>query len=354
LPESPYVLVPRRMAEDARKTLASKNLLAEGLKPRRTDDGVAFPVRDGNEASKVLKRAGVPHEVGVGEFESVEKGPSSLVELLAEKLDEHPSNIPRVPFDVIGDVALVQVPPELEGHEREIAEALMEFQKGVRAVFEKGPVVGKFRIRRLKRLAGEGPPITVHREHGYELKVDLSRCYFNPRLATERRLLAEDVVEPGDKVYDACAGVGPIAVAVSRFVDDVKIACSELNPAAYRYLLHNLERNDVEGTAFLGDCREVAALLNPQDVVIVNAPTVSPDLVPHVVKACHEGSLLVVYRIAEDPKRAEEEILSAYPNLEPVGRREVKPYSPSESLYRLVFEVTKAPGGTRRNRPNRA
>ncbi len=354
MPESPYVLVPRRMAEDTRRTLASRNLLTEGLKPRRTDDGVAFPVRDGDEASEVLKRKGIPHEVGVGEFESVERSPSSLAELLAEKLGEDPSSIPRIPFDVIGDVALVQVPPELEGHEREIAEALMDFQKDVRVVFKKGPVVGKFRVRKLKRLAGEGPPVTVHREHGYELKVDLSKCYFNPRLATERRLLAEDVVEPGDRVYDACAGVGPIAVAVSKFVDDVEVTCSELNPVAYRYLLHNLERNDVRGTAFLGDCREVAALVNSQDVVVINAPTISSDLVPHVVRACHEGSLLVVYRIAEDPRRAEEEILSAYPNLEPVGRREVKPYSPSESMYRLVFEVTEAPKGTRRSRPSRA
>ncbi len=355
MPRSHHVSVPKKEAERARNALASEDLLRRDLKPKRRGDEVLFPVIDPEEASRVLTEAGVKHEVGAASFEEVRRGPESLTEVLAEELGEDPSEVPRVPFDVIGDVALVQIPEGLEGHERTVARALMKFQKGIRAVFEKGPVRGRFRVRELKRLAGEGPPVTVHREHGYELEVDLSRCYFNPRLATERRLLARDVVEPGDKVYDACAGVGPISVAVSRFVEDVELTCSELNPVAYRYLLKNLARNDVNGRAFIGDCREVARLIDPHDVVIVNAPTVSHELVPDVIEACDEGSRLVVYRIADDVKGAMREVEEACPvDLRPVGYREVKGYSPEESLYRLVFEVTEAPRGRRRTRRNRA
>ncbi len=336
MPRLPYVAVPRREAERARRALARESLLVRGVRVRREGDRVLFPVEDAGEAARVLEREGVPFESGEGEFELVCSGPRSVEEVLEERLGVSCS----VPYDVVGDVAVVQVPEELEGREEEVGRAIMEVHGRVRAVFERGPVRGVFRVRELRRIAGEGPPVTEHREHGCRFRVDLSRCYFNPRLATERRLLAEEVVEEGSRVLDMFAGVGPITVILKRFVPDVRVVACELNPVAYRYLLENLELNRVSARAFLGDAGEVVRLLGRFDYVIMNAPKFAHRFLRAAVRVVRSGGRLVYYRIAGSVGEAFEEVRERLgEGVELESWREVKPYSPEESLFRLVVRV---------------
>ncbi|MEO2240801.1 MAG: class I SAM-dependent methyltransferase family protein [Euryarchaeota archaeon] len=335
MPRLPYVAVPKRRAERARRALARESLLVRGVRVRREGDRVLFPVEDAEAAARVLEREEVPFEVGEGEFESV-SGPRSVEEVLEERLGVSCS----VPYDVVGDVAVVQIPEELEGWEEEVGRAIMEVHGRVRAVFARGPVRGVFRVRELRRIAGEGPPVTEHREHGCRFRVDLSRCYFNPRLATERRLLAEEVVEEGSRVLDMFAGVGPITVILKRFVPDVRVVACELNPVAYRYLLENLELNRVSARAFLGDAGEVVGLLGRFDYVIMNAPKFAHRFLRAAARVVRSGGRLVYYRIAGSVEEAFAEVRERLgEGVELESWREVKPYSPEESLFRLVVRV---------------
>ncbi|WP_457620069.1 class I SAM-dependent methyltransferase [Methanopyrus sp.] len=335
MPEFPYVAVPKRAAERARKALSRKDLLARDVKARREGDVVLFPVRDVGLAGSVLEELGIPYEEGEAEFERVVEH-RSVEEVLEDSLGW---SVP-VPYDVIGDVAMVQIPDELRGYEREVGRAIMKVHRRVRAVFERGPVRGVFRVRELRRIAGKGPAVTEHREHGCRFRVDLTRCYFNPRLATERRLLAEDVVEGGSKVLDLFAGVGPITVILKRFVPSVEVTACELNPVAYRYLLENLRLNRVEARAFLGDAREVSRLVGRFDYVIMNVPKMAHRFVETAVRCVRSGGRLIYYRIAPSAERAFEELRTRIDRrVELESHREVKPYSPEESLYRLVVRV---------------
>ncbi|WP_457614063.1 class I SAM-dependent methyltransferase [Methanopyrus sp.] len=335
MPEFPYVAVPKRAAERARKALSREDLLARDVKARREGDVVLFPVRDVGLAGSVLEELGIPYEEGEAEFERVVEH-RSVEEVLEDSLGW---SVP-VPYDVIGDVAVVQIPDELRGYEREVGRAIMKVHRRVRAVFERGPVRGVFRVRELRRIAGEGPAVTEHREHGCRFRVDLTRCYFNPRLATERRLLAEDVVEGNSKVLDLFAGVGPITVILKRFVPSAEVTACELNPAAYKYLLENLRLNHVEARTFLGDAREVSRLVGRFDYVIMNVPKMAHRFVETAVRCVRSDGRLIYYRIAPSAEEAFEELRTRIDRrVELESHREVKPYSPEESLYRLVVLV---------------
>ncbi len=63
----------------------------------------------------------------------------------------------------------------------------MAAMKNVKGVFDQeGGIEGDFRLGNLRHLAGEERTITIHRENGLRLRVDVETCYFSPRLSTER------------------------------------------------------------------------------------------------------------------------------------------------------------------------
>src|SRR4030095_2082171 len=51
-------------------------------------------------------------------------------------------------FDIVGDIAIVEIPDELEQKERMIGEALLKVHKNLKTVLKKlGPMEGEFRVR---------------------------------------------------------------------------------------------------------------------------------------------------------------------------------------------------------------
>jgi len=68
------------------------------------------------------------------DFEEVPRRPRTVLEWLSDKLPPHllASNVPRS-WDLIGDIAMVEVPDELLGYEKLIAEAILAFTKTSRA-----------------------------------------------------------------------------------------------------------------------------------------------------------------------------------------------------------------------------
>ncbi|NOZ58453.1 MAG: class I SAM-dependent methyltransferase family protein, partial [Euryarchaeota archaeon] len=246
------VRVPAREAERVRRELLARGLIARGYRIRRLGEEVLIPVQE--RARKELKG----YELTEAEFEPLERC-RSFEDLLRERLGKEELALVRRSFDIIGDIAIVEVPPELEHRKREIALALMEAHRNVKAVFRKaGEVRGETRVRQLEHLAGERRTETLHREHGLRLKLDVAKVYFSPRLAYERqRVLGQ--VRDGEVVVDLFAGVGPFALLIARH-RRARVYAIDINPVAVRYLKENIALNRLRGEVvpLLGDAREVA------------------------------------------------------------------------------------------------
>jgi tRNA (guanine37-N1)-methyltransferase len=149
-------------------------------------------------------------------------------------------------IDIIGDVAIVKLGEEARASGPVVGEAIMASMKNVKAVFDQeGGLEGDFRLRRLRHIGGEDRTLTLHRENMLRFMVDVEKCYFSPRLSTERARIA-DLVEDGEVVLNMFAGVGPYSITIAKR-KKAEVYSNELNETAYRLHLENNKLNKVEG-----------------------------------------------------------------------------------------------------------
>lgn len=119
-------------------------------------------------------------------------------------------------FDVIGDIAVIKIPKELESKQQTIANAIIANMKNVRTVLKQSSdVQGEFRIRDLSYVSGEKKFVTVYKESGCFFRVDVNRVFFSPRLSTERERIAS-LVHDGEHVLNMFAGLGTFSIVIAK------------------------------------------------------------------------------------------------------------------------------------------
>jgi len=182
-----------------------------------------------------------------------------LREELEGKIPKGKLGFLRTGFDIVGDIAIIEIPRELESKKLVIAKALAKTQPHIRAVARKlSEREGKFRLRELELLVGKGTE-TVHKECGCSYKLDVAKAYFSPREATERQRISGQV-KPRETVMVFFAGVGPFAIIIAKKSKPSKVYAIELNPDAVRYMKENVRINGVQEKVepILGDVKTLA------------------------------------------------------------------------------------------------
>jgi tRNA (guanine37-N1)-methyltransferase len=233
--------------------------------------------RQPSEKELAMLKAQMPDfQLATHVFPERKRQEKTLAEVLENKLSPHLlASLPRA-LDIVGDIAIIEIPPELNAHEKLIGKAILETHKNVRTVLTKvGAVSGTYRLREFNVIAGERKTETVHKEHGCKYHVDVAKAYFSPRLSHEHKRVAS-LVQKGETVVDLFAGVGPFSVLIAKTNEDAKVYAVDINPEAIELLRRNLRLNRVENRVFpiLGDARQVVEdeLLGVADRVIMNLP----------------------------------------------------------------------------------
>jgi len=339
------VSAPRRSAADVLEVLRTEAILDESLRPIRSGDLVVFPIRADppTSALEVLSRLGA--RVSEGVFQERLRRPRSIKEALSQKLSG--DILSRLPssFDVIGDIAVIHIPPGLEDYAGMIGEAVLRINPSVKVVLgEAGSVEGVYRTRRFVHLAGEDRTWTIHRENRCTFRVDLSKSFFTPRLSGERMRIARQVGR-GEIVADMFAGVGPFAIAIARNAG-AKVYAAEINPEAYKLLTENLELNRVSGivTPLFGDCRTVLRERGVKaDRVIMNYPSNPLDFLESALEAMRGRGVIHLYGFTGDPEewgRVVEDRLAGLGASCEVCVRVLRPISPRRWLVGADAQVT--------------
>jgi len=178
-------------------------------------------------------------------------------DFLAEKLPRRLYNLLPSRAKLIGGVALLRFPEELDEYEGKIGRLALEFYK-VRAVYRVYGVEGVERRPILKHLAGEEVEEIIHREYGCIFKLNLRRLMFCLGNSFER-LRTAALVGRGEVVLDMFAGIGQFTIPIAVFSNPSRIYSIEINPEAYNYLQENVRLNGVEGIVepIMGDCRRI-------------------------------------------------------------------------------------------------
>lgn len=325
--------VPKEKAERVRSELQRMGLIDHSYNPKARGKFVFFPVKQEAEGLQTVRT----------EMERRAVRPQSLDEAL-RKVGIEPKGITKS-FDMIGGIAIVDIPPKLVKHEKRIARAIMKLHPNVQTVAKKaGPVSGVYRLRKVKVIVGKKDKETIHTESGCRFKLDVEKAYFSPRLSFERQRIAS-LVKSGEVVFVPFAGVGPFAIVIARLHPDTKIYANELNPVAFRYMEENVRLNKVANiTLVAGDARGLSnTYRNTADRIVMPIPMSADKFLDVAFALAKKGAVAHFYFFTKSQEEAVKPIerfaKKARRRIKILGIRTVREYSPVITEYVVDFKM---------------
>ena len=310
--ESLCIKVPKAQGD---KTLALARRLGisdKSLLVWKDDDSICIPlVHPPTREQEATLRTQLPiFQLETRPFTEKKPHNKTLLEVLEKQLPPHLlASLPKA-LDMVGDIAIVEILPELKPHEKLLGNAILETHRNVRTVLAKaGAVIGTYRLRNFTVIAGEPKTRTLHKEFGCSYQVDVAKAYFSPRLSHEHERVAQ-LVQRGETVVDMFAGVGPFAVLIAKTQPAVRVYAVDINPEAIELLQTNIRLNRVENRVFpiLGDARKIVEekLVGVADRVIMNLPENAIGFVDAACKATKQaGGIIHFYAFVRHPDTME-------------------------------------------------
>jgi tRNA (guanine37-N1)-methyltransferase len=201
-------------------------------------------------------------------------------------------------FHVIGDIAIISIPPELEIYKEDIAQAIISRNRNIKTVLNKSSKVhGDRRVARMEMLAGERT-LTIHKEFGFCYKLDVGKVFFNSHLSYERKRVASKAMS-GERTLVLFCGVGPFAIPIAAKAAEV--VALEKNWDACRWLAENSKLNNVEENLDIicGEAFNMACILEQKNVkfdrVIIPTPYGQDHILDNVFPLAKSGGMIHFY-----------------------------------------------------------
>jgi len=329
------VVEPERTAEVLR-LLKKRGVLNRRFRIVRREGFILIPVTDPIEASRLglrVTKTRLPLNYRGLTFK----------DLLVERIPEEVLNrIPRS-FDIIGDIALIELSPEdAKIYGKIIAEAIMKLHPNIKSVYARGRTLGLERVRELMHIGGEKRTTTVHREYGLKIFVDIARVYFNPSLAEEHRRIAT-YVKDGELILDMFAGTGPFSLHIAS-IRKATVISIDVNPRAIECLRVSIMLNKLRGDLhpLVADSSYVASMFLSQfDRVIMNLPQNSLNFLSQALEITKRNAYIYLYTIAPSCSDAVKMLQSTISKISVDKKVKVEncvrilPYSPRRYIYRI-------------------
>ncbi len=222
---------------------------------------------------------------------------SNLKEALRERLSEDELKQAPNSYDIIGDIAVIEIPQELEKKEKIIGKTLLEINPKIKTVLKKADIhSGEYRTQEMKYIAGKKTKETIYKENNIRIKLDVEKVYFSVRLSHERERIT-DLVEKDEIVLVMFSGCAPYPLVISKNTEAQCIYGVELNPAAHKYGIENIRLNKSENIKlFLGDVKEVVPKLDMKfDRIIMPLPKTGEDFLGIALNASKKSAVIHFY-----------------------------------------------------------
>ena len=247
-------------------------------------------------------------------------------------------------FDIFGSIAIIKLTEESLEYSDIISKSLLDSNPNIDRVALDMGVKGEFRVRELSMIKGEPNFIAIHKENGLKIKLDVSKVYFSPRLAMERKRIV-DIATVGEFVLDAFAGACPFSVGLAK--KGCKLISVDSNPEAEKWSHENFALNGVnrlDYTFITSRIEDKIPDLDMYDRIIMNNPTNPLPYLEGLSSLLKPGGLIHLYKIVEKDEefKIENHLSSEFKCL---SKRVVHPYSPRSSM--MAFDITRAVSNVR-------
>lgn len=195
-------------------------------------------------------------------------------------------------YDIVGDLIIIN-----DIVKKKEADKLLKTHKNVKVVLSKTKKYsGKFRLPKLKIIAGERRKETIHKENNVRLKLNPEKVYFSSRMATERKRIFLQV-KSKENVLVMFSGCGVYPIVISKNTKAKEIYGIEINPVAHKYALENLKLNKIGNVKlFLGDVKKIIPKLRKKfDRVLMPLPKGAEDYLDLALKAVKRKGIIHFY-----------------------------------------------------------
>ena len=281
--------VPLREAEKAKDVLYSQKALDKEYEIEKEKGFLYFPLTKVVEGWEVVER----------KIAKKEREITSLKDVLQNVLDDKEMDALKTAYDVVGDIAIIEISEELESKKKVIGETLLASNKNIKVVLRRGKHEGTYRLQELEWLAGEDRTTTLHKENGVQLFLDVAKTYFSARLSTERKRILE-MVKKSERIlvmFSGC-GVYPVVLAKNK---EVSLVGVEINPDAHVMAEENVKKNKLKDVQmYCGDVREVVPSLGEFDRVLMPLPKQAEDFLDVAIPACKKNAVIHLYQFLHE------------------------------------------------------
>lgn len=206
-------------------------------------------------------------------------------------------------FDIIGKIIVVEIPGHLKKKEKQVVKYLLSKHKNCESIYKKiSERSGKYRTYKLKIIHGKDNPITIHKESGVQIKLDVEKCYFSPRLSTERFRIAK-LIKSNESVLVMFSGVAPYPLIIAKHSKAKEIAGIELNPVAHKFAKENVELNKFQNKIILfkGDVKKIIPKIRQKfNRIIMPLPKTAEHFLDTAFKACKFPCIIHFYCFAKE------------------------------------------------------
>lgn len=318
-------------AEKTRKELIKKGIYDFSQLPKKEQDYIYFPI---------LKKV-KGYAIANTKLEQKNKK-TTVHDFLEGKLPKKVvDSIPKA-MDIIGDIAIIELPELNNKGYSIIGNAVMQAHRQVKVVCKKsGFHEGEYRTRKLEVIAGEKRKETTYLENGVRLKVNAETCYFSPRLSNERIRIAK-LIKPKELVLVMFSGVGPYPLVIARNSKAKEIYAIEINPEAHKYALENVQKNKFKNIhSYQGDVNKVLPQLKRKfDRIIMPLPKDAIDFLTLALKYCKKNGIIHLYdfeREEDIPEAVKKRIKSKFNHVKMLRIVKCGQYSPGK--YRICIDL---------------
>jgi tRNA (guanine37-N1)-methyltransferase len=332
--------IEKSQAEKIRKYLIEHDLLIKNLKINRDEKFIYFPIRD-------LPKSNIKYKLLKMKFKKIKEIPKSYKEIALipkELKDKLPTS-----YDIIGNIIIIKLPNELIKYKNEIGNALLKLNKNIRTICLTSSISGELRTRNLEVISGEKITTTMHKEYGLKYFLDVSKTYFSPRLAEERKKVS-GLVKPGEIIVDMFAGIAPFSIMIAKYAEPKIIYAFDKNKYAIEFAKKNVKLNNVidKIDVILADSKNVKKILDEKELkinrIIMNLPFLAHKYLPYALQLISDKCLIHYYDIIE-----EKQLKERLKELGKIGNkhrisfikhniRKIKTYSPRE--FYIGIDIT--------------
>jgi tRNA (guanine37-N1)-methyltransferase len=347
------ITTPKKFGQKIIALVSKLKLIDKSLEIKRDRDSLCIPItRQLQENELAMLNEINEIQLSTALFTEKQVPKENLIQNLEKKMP--PNLLAMLPqaLDVIGEIALIDIPPQLKSNQSIIGEAILQTHRNLKTVLAKASAIsGTYRVRQYDFISGEQKTKTIHREFGCQYHVDLAKAYFSPRLSHEHERVAS-LVQKAEILVDLFAGVGPFSILIAKKNPTVKVYAVDLNPDAVELLKINVRVNRVENRVLpiLGDARKITSskLMGVADRVIMNLPETAIKFVDAACQAIKsEGGIIHFYAFVRSPDSMENLKLRFIQAVEATGRnveaflyaKSIRETAPFESQIALDAKI---------------